>query len=255
MKWTRLFLLSLVCAWGVAVRGEVMVGTPKEQVIAEFGPPKGTSASGDREVLTYAEGRVTLREGRVESLSFKGARPSVPKPVVPPGSALGKDAWFTNYEAAKEEAVATNKKILALFTGTDWCPPCQDFEANVATSVEFLDYAVPKVVLLKLDYPNNIPQEPALKAQNEALRKQFGISAYPTFLLMDAQGTVLAQLRTTADREVASKQAYFVEALREGLEGKVVGRPMARTKKFGIWAGVILALYLLGLYWDRNAVR
>ena len=40
--------------------------------------------------------------------------------------------WLTNYEAAKAEATAKHKRILALFTGSDWCPSCMKFEAEVA---------------------------------------------------------------------------------------------------------------------------
>jgi thiol-disulfide isomerase/thioredoxin len=245
-------------------------------VIAAYGEPKGSSKAGPREVLSYETGRVIMVDGVVDQFDFKGAYPgslaaktaaaesaaraafeAAQKAAtkLTPSAPLTKEGWVTDYEEAKRLARTYNKKVLALFTGSDWCPPCMDFEANVANSREFLDFANPRVVLLRLDFPNKSPQLAALRAQNEALRDRVGITGYPSFVLMDTDGTVLRKLRTTGSRNVATQQAYFVEALKEGLEGKGEDVKGSWAKKPLIALGLAGVFMLLGWYWSKRAHR
>jgi len=94
--------------------------------------------------------------------------------------------WLTDLDAAKAQAVKENKPVLVDFTGSDWCPPCKALHKNVFESAEFAAVA-PKYVLVELDFPRKTPQAPELKAKNAALSKQFGISGFPTVLLIDAK--------------------------------------------------------------------
>ncbi len=94
--------------------------------------------------------------------------------------------WLTDLDAAKAQGVKENKPVLVDFTGSDWCPPCKALHKNVFESPEFAAVAS-KYVLVELDYPRNKPQAPELKAKNAALSKQFGITGFPTVLLLDAK--------------------------------------------------------------------
>ena len=94
--------------------------------------------------------------------------------------------WLTDLDAAKAQAVKENKPVLVDFTGSDWCPPCKALHKNVFESKEFAAVAS-KYVLVELDYPRNKQQAPELKAKNAALSKQFGITGFPTVLLIDAK--------------------------------------------------------------------
>jgi len=94
--------------------------------------------------------------------------------------------WLTDLDTAKAQAVKENKPVLVDFTGSDWCPPCKALHKNVFESAEFAAVA-PKYVLVELDFPRKTPQAPELKAKNAALSKQFGISGFPTVLLIDAK--------------------------------------------------------------------
>ncbi|MDD5537174.1 MAG: thioredoxin family protein, partial [Candidatus Cloacimonetes bacterium] len=49
------------------------------------------------------------------------------------------------------------------------------------------------LVLLKLDFPQQIPQSDALKQQNESLMRQFGVRGFPTILLVDQEGKEIAR--------------------------------------------------------------
>ena len=94
--------------------------------------------------------------------------------------------WLTDLDAAKAQGVKENKPVLVDFTGSDWCPPCKALHKNVFESKEFAAVAS-KYVLVELDYPRNKPQAPELKAKNAELSKKFGISGFPTVLLIDAK--------------------------------------------------------------------
>lgn len=126
-------------------------------------------------------------------------------------------AWTPDYEAAKKQARETNRPILALFTGSDWCPPCKDFDKNVANSERFLRYTGGKVVLLKLDFPHHMLQSPVLIAQNAALAERIGGEEYPRFYLLDENGAVLVKLDTGRRRPAADYGEYIMQALAEGL--------------------------------------
>ncbi len=37
---------------------------------------------------------------------------------------VGAQNWLTDFEKAKEEAKLSNKSIVMVFSGSDWCAPC-----------------------------------------------------------------------------------------------------------------------------------
>ena len=95
--------------------------------------------------------------------------------------------WLEDFEAAKKASVASGKPILVDVTGSDWCPPCQQMEAEVFSRPAF-DAVAAKYVLLRLDYPHNIPQSEALKAQNQRLAGTYPFDGVPTYFMLDGQG-------------------------------------------------------------------
>jgi thiol-disulfide isomerase/thioredoxin len=94
--------------------------------------------------------------------------------------------WLTDLDAAKAQGVKENKPVLIDFTGSDWCPPCKQMHKVVFESAEFTAFAS-KYVLVELDYPKAKTQSPELKAKNREWQQKFGISGFPTVLLIDAQ--------------------------------------------------------------------
>jgi len=103
------------------------------------------------------------------------------------------DPWLEDFEAAKQAAATANKPILVNISGSDWCVPGQQMDAEVFTRPDFLTTATAKYVLLKLDFPRNFAQPERRRAQNKALARRYFIDAFPTFLLLDSQGTVFAR--------------------------------------------------------------
>lgn len=102
--------------------------------------------------------------------------------------------WTTNFAAAKQLAKKTNKIMFVEFTGSDWCSACMMFKAEILTKKPFLDYAKKHLILVEIDFPNNKPQMPAQRKFNEALAQQYEVEAFPTVLLINGDGKVLARL-------------------------------------------------------------
>ena len=99
-----------------------------------------------------------------------------------------KAAWTENYPEALTRASAEDKPVLVEFTGSDWCIYCKKMDAEVLTQKEFADFAEAKLVLVKLDFPRKSPQDEAIAKQNKALKEQFEISGFPTFVLLGPDG-------------------------------------------------------------------
>jgi thioredoxin-related protein len=100
--------------------------------------------------------------------------------------------WQTDFEAAKNQAKAENKLLLVDFTGSDWCSWCKKLHEEVFDKDAFKDEAPKHFVLVELDFPHEKKLPNDLKAQNDKLAKRYKIHGYPTVLLVDADGQVVA---------------------------------------------------------------
>ena len=96
--------------------------------------------------------------------------------------------WLTDLPKAQAKAKSEKKLVLMDFTGSDWCPPCKNLHKTVLVSPEFTAFAKDNLVLVELDFPNSKPQSAELKAANKELAKKFGITGYPTIIVLDANG-------------------------------------------------------------------
>jgi thioredoxin-related protein len=102
--------------------------------------------------------------------------------------------WQTDFEAAKTKAKAEKKLLLVDFTGTGWCKACKVLKKEILDQDAFKNEAPKQFVLVEVDFPSDRSKQTAkLKAQNAKLAKAYKIEAYPTVLLMDADGQVIAK--------------------------------------------------------------
>jgi len=101
--------------------------------------------------------------------------------------------WRTDAEAALAAARADGKLVLMDFSGSDWCLPCEILEAEVLSGDAFARLAAEKFVLLKLDFPQRTKLSEELQRQNATLAERFGIIAFPTALVADADGNELGR--------------------------------------------------------------
>jgi protein disulfide-isomerase len=104
-------------------------------------------------------------------------------------------AWFDSLPDAMDKASREDKIILMDFTGSDWCPWCQQLVADTFSKREFMDYARRNLVLVEVDFPQMKPQSSEQKDANKALARKYGVKGYPTVVVTKADGSVLWKQR------------------------------------------------------------
>ena len=109
--------------------------------------------------------------------------------------AFAMPAGFTDdFDAALKKAAAEKKTVFALFTGSDWCIWCKRLEGEVLSQKAFSDEVGKTFVPVFLDFPNDKSLVKAATAKrNKELSEKYAIRGFPTVLLLDAKGEVLAQ--------------------------------------------------------------
>jgi len=111
------------------------------------------------------------------------------------GQSASKDElnWENNLEQAIAQAKKENKAVLVNFTGSDWCIWCKKLSSEVFQQEAFKNYADDNLVLVMLDFPRNIQQSAETQAYNRNLAQRYGIQGFPTILIFDSQGKMVAQ--------------------------------------------------------------
>ncbi|MEI8373023.1 MAG: thioredoxin fold domain-containing protein [Planctomycetota bacterium] len=101
--------------------------------------------------------------------------------------------WLTDFKAAQAKAKEEKKYLLVNFTGSDWCGWCIRLQKEVFDKEPFKAEAPKQFVLVELDFPHEKELSPDLKKQNEELSEKYKVEGFPTVLLMDAEGQVIAR--------------------------------------------------------------
>jgi len=119
----------------------------------------------------------------------------------------GEASWSDNFAKSLKEAKEAKKPMVALFTGSDWCPACIYVEGEILSKKEFQEAVKDSFVLFKAEFLENSKLKPPVVAQNEALREKYEIEAFPTFLLLDPEAKPLNKVffRGESPKEFAEK--------------------------------------------------
>jgi thioredoxin-related protein len=103
------------------------------------------------------------------------------------------DGWLTDFKKAQKLAKKEKKLILADFSGSDWCGWCIKLDNEVFSKSEFKKFAKEHFILFLADFPRKKKQSSSLKKQNQKLMQKYGVRGFPTVLILDADGKVVAQ--------------------------------------------------------------
>ena len=119
-------------------------------------------------------------------------------PVAAPAAASveGLAGWVADLSVAQAQARATNRPILAVFSGSDWCKPCVVYEREVFSQPEFMAYAKDKLVLAHFDFPRqkkNQPSAAQLRLNAAATAQLNREGDFPLAVLVAPDGKVLAK--------------------------------------------------------------
>ena len=106
-------------------------------------------------------------------------------------------SWQTDFEEAKQVAIEQDKKILMVFSGSDWCAPCIKLKKKILITEEFQGFEEENIVVLYLDFPkkkkNRLSKE--MMKKNESLAEQYNRSGmFPNILLVENDGAVIKRL-------------------------------------------------------------
>ena len=109
----------------------------------------------------------------------------------------------------------TQKPILLVFSGSDWCAPCIKFHNNVLSQESFLSYAADHFFILKADFPQRKKLPAERKAQNEQLADQFNPAGqFPHIVLLNPDKKLIRTLfykNQSAERFVEELSRQFAE--------------------------------------------
>ncbi len=144
-------------------------------------------------------------------------------------SAVG--IWHRDYASALNEASQEGKKLLIVFTATDWIDICAKFHDEILGEPGFIEPVSERFSLLRLEFPKDrrLPREEAM--QRAVLREAYRVRGFPTVVLTDISGRPFGingyqELSPTeyADQILAIDEIHeeTIASLREaeGLEGR-----------------------------------
>jgi len=99
---------------------------------------------------------------------------------------LNAQNWEFSWDTAVQKAGVENKKIVLVFSGSDWCIPCIKLEKEVWLDKAFIAYANEKLILYRADFPKRKKNKlsPAMQAANEALAEQYNAKGYFPWVLI-----------------------------------------------------------------------
>ena len=165
------------------------------------------------------DGSLAQRRSRNEPIDVMKVKSALPLAVVLAAApALAAPGWHRDLATARKLAAGEKKDLLLDFTGSDWCSSCIKLKKEVFSHKEFQDGVADKFVLVELDFPRDksiLTNE--MRAQNERLKEEYRVRAFPTVLLCDAKGRPYAQTGYRA----GGPEAYL-EHLEEALQQRVV---------------------------------
>ena len=124
-------------------------------------------------------------------------------PPPPPPPAFG--VWTPDFSAAAAFAAQNDAPIFLLFTGSDWCHWCKLADKKVFSTRAWKQYAKRRLVTVVVDFPDKTRLSEDQRAANEALAQRFGVTGFPTFVLLDSDAsTVLGKFGLPGNVDASS---------------------------------------------------
>lgn len=93
-----------------------------------------------------------------------------------------------NPDKAFDLARQTGKKVMLVFSGSDWCIPCIQFNKTILSDSSFLRFAGDNLVLLEADFPQRKKIAAPLRLQYDSLAAAFNPNgAFPHVVLLSPE--------------------------------------------------------------------
>lgn len=118
-------------------------------------------------------------------------------------------------EVAFKLSNETQKPLLLIFSGSDWCAPCIRLHDTILTNEQFQHYASDHFILLKVDFPQRKKQDKSKRTENEKLAEKYNPKGqFPHLLLLRPDQTILSILNyknQPAHEFILQLSSYFSE--------------------------------------------
>jgi thiamine biosynthesis lipoprotein len=120
-----------------------------------------------------------------------------------------------NAEEAFRLSASTNKPLLLIFAGSDWCAPCIRFNDKVLSQSAFINYAKENFILLKIDFPQRKRLSKDKSKRNDELAERYNPRGqFPHVLLLSPDRSILGLLsykNQTPEEFISEIKPYFTE--------------------------------------------
>lgn len=120
-----------------------------------------------------------------------------------------------NADVAFKLSQESQKPVLLIFSGSDWCAPCIRFQKRVLDDAQFQHYAFDHLILLKADFPQRKKLTQELVQQNEQLAEKYNPSGqFPHLVLLRPDQSVLFTLfykNQHPEEFIAQLSVHFAE--------------------------------------------
>ncbi|MCB0399284.1 MAG: thioredoxin family protein [Winogradskyella sp.] len=123
--------------------------------------------------------------------------------------------WYINFTEAQEASANSNKPIILVFQGSDWCAPCIKLDKEIWSTDEFKSYAKEHYVMLKADFPrkkSNKLSEEQTQANKKLAEKYNKQGYFPFVVVLNSKGDVLGEIgykKTTPKKYIEEINAFL----------------------------------------------
>lgn len=137
--------------------------------------------------------------------------------------------WKTDFNEAKKLSTEKKLPLLINFTGSNWCEKCDKLDKEVLSQKAFIDYAGKNFILVNIDFPKPDNRSQAQKDASAALAKEYGITSYPTLVVLDAKNQIVGK---TGYREGGAEAyvAHLKEIVANGAPQTAEGEKIVEEK-------------------------
>ena len=105
--------------------------------------------------------------------------------------------WNTDLDQSMITAKAEDKKVILVFSGSDWCAPCIKLDREVWETEEFKAFAKDNYILVKVVFPRKRKNQLSKEQQeyNNKLSAKYNQEGYfPMVVVLDADANVLGKV-------------------------------------------------------------
>jgi len=119
-------------------------------------------------------------------------------------------------ESAQQKAVEEDKKIMLVFSGSDWCKPCIKYRKTLLEDTAFVAFANEKLIMVEADFPykkkNRLSETQTI--HNEALAERYNPNGvFPLTVFLDSDQESLDVWEYDSDFSVSDYINYIQKTI------------------------------------------